>query len=309
MSDYAILGEFNFQPATIDEESLATAASEEPFTQAAFELLKELGLSVGVIAGIQRVDAGGQPRAMTRDEAILAGLMVRATKLLMGLLDAMVAHRDTLANLHVRAVIEAAVNLRYLIEKDDPKLYQRFVTASFRADRDVLEAIEHKRAVRASQELPEDLETALSAAEKRITEQIQEKLSASDVDMDEVPAGHGDWAGGVRQRFEAIASTTEYLGFFAGPSAWTHGTWHELESYHLRQVDGGVEPDLLFGSVRPQIPLVVCDQLARAALAYLDIAGPAGPDASTVAQRLDATLNRAERIQLKHELWLAARAS
>src|SRR2546422_778407 len=110
------LGDFDYDSRVVDEDALRLATSEEPFCREAFECLKELAQSVVIVAGTHRVDDAGAPRLMTRDEAILAGLMARCAKLHIGLLWATSERKMELLNFFTRAVVESAVNLWYLIE-------------------------------------------------------------------------------------------------------------------------------------------------------------------------------------------------
>jgi len=71
------LGGIDYDSRIVDEEALAAASDEEPFDRESFEVLKELLQSVTVVACLQWLDENGKPRSLTRDEAILAGLMVR----------------------------------------------------------------------------------------------------------------------------------------------------------------------------------------------------------------------------------------
>lgn len=113
-------GDFDRNSRVVDEATLLSATSEEPFSRESFECLKELAQSVVLTAGVQRLDDWGAPRPMTRDEAILAGLMARCNKLHSGLLDATAGRKMELLNFFVRGVVETAVNLRYLLEFGTP---------------------------------------------------------------------------------------------------------------------------------------------------------------------------------------------
>jgi hypothetical protein len=75
------------------------------------------------------------------------------------------------------------------------------------------------------------------------------------VTADEVPSSPREsWAGSVRDRLCELGMQEMYQGAFAGPSAYTHGSWHELAIYHLDEAEdgSGYYPDTAFADVRPQ---------------------------------------------------------
>lgn len=71
----------DYSSRIVDDQALAQARTDEPFASEALAVLKELYQSVSLVARVRRIAGNGQPRALTRNEAILAGLMVRLAKL------------------------------------------------------------------------------------------------------------------------------------------------------------------------------------------------------------------------------------
>lgn len=80
------LEDCSYSSRVVEEQALAGARDEEPFAREALAVLEELLQSVKLVARVRRVDTDGRPRTLTRNEAILAGQMVRLAKLHRGLL-------------------------------------------------------------------------------------------------------------------------------------------------------------------------------------------------------------------------------
>jgi len=148
------LGDFDYTSRAVDEVGLRAATSEDTFAREAFECLKELVQSVVITAGIQRTDEFGDVRGLTRDEAILAGLMVRCAKLQFGLLSASAERHMELLNFFTRGIIETAVNLRFLLEHGTPELSEAFVIDSLKVDKRLLRQIEENVGARGGAVLP-----------------------------------------------------------------------------------------------------------------------------------------------------------
>jgi hypothetical protein len=80
------LEDCNCSSRVVDDRALVRATDGEPFAQEAVAVLEELLQSVTLVARIPRVDQDGQPGTLSRNEAILAGQLVRLAKLHRGLL-------------------------------------------------------------------------------------------------------------------------------------------------------------------------------------------------------------------------------
>src|SRR5204863_4070074 len=114
----------------------------------------ELSQSITVVAGLRRADAAGEIRPMTRNEAILAGLMVRCSKLQHAILAAAEQERIELLSFGLRGITEAAVNLRYLLECGADQEFDDFVRDSLRVDKKLEERILDNAARRSGVLLP-----------------------------------------------------------------------------------------------------------------------------------------------------------
>lgn len=260
--------------------------------------MKELAQSVVLAAGVHRLDEQGAPRLMTRDEAILAGLMARCAKLHFGLLDATSARRMELLNFFIRGVVETAVNLRYLVELGTPDIYEAFVRYSLRADKQLQDRINDNIAARGGAVLP--IEDRMLKSISRAFEVAG--VAPDDVDSTERPSG---WTkGGIWGRFNELGLKDAYLTMFGMQSHYVHGNWHDLYAYHLTAEDGGFTVDVTFGDIRPQPVLAAINVLADASLRYLRDVAPPSDDRAVLEDRIEFCLHKAQLIERLHEQYL-----
>jgi hypothetical protein len=99
------------------------------------------------------------------------------------------------------------------------------VAHSFRSDQNLRELIEGNIEARGGTVLP---------IEDRMLSSIERRLAQAGVSLDEIPRSPREtWGGSVRDKLRQLEMEDVYQGAFAGPSAYTHGNWHELVIYHL----------------------------------------------------------------------------
>jgi hypothetical protein len=119
------------------------------------------------VAGALRLEDTGQPRGLTLDEAVLAGLIVRCMKLQHGILSSAAPQRLELVNFFMRGIVESAVNLRYLLHEKSPDLFERFRRYSLRTDAALRKRIETNIAQRGDAPWPIESHAQLNCARLR----------------------------------------------------------------------------------------------------------------------------------------------
>lgn len=293
------LGDIDYESRVVDEQLLAAANDEEPFARESFEVLKELLQSVTVVACLQWLDDDFKPRSLTRNEAILAGLMVRCMKLHHGLLQSCSPQRAELLNFFERGVTETAVNLRYLLEHGTDQLFEAFVRHSLRLDKELYERILAGVEGRGDSEL--------LPIEKRMLDGIKRSFEAAGIELDSIDANdRSPWSkGGVYGRFKALGIPELYNPTFGVQSHYVHGSWHDLYAYHLTVDEGRFQPALEWGVIRPQPLLGAVDVLADASTRYLLHVAPLSQDRETVENRIGFCAEKARLIIRLHEQYLS----
>lgn len=144
--------------------------------------------------------------------------------------------------------------------------------------------------------------------EERMLSSIQARLDKAGVTADEVPSSpRNSWAGSVRDRLRALNMEEMYQGAFAGPSAYTHGSWHELAIYHLDEAEdgSGYYPDTAFADVRPQPAGLLTILTSEAVMEWLDKRLPETHERDGLLARLMAMHDAAAEIEQLHENFLA----
>src|SRR5205823_14501044 len=80
---------------------------------------------------------------LERNQAICSGLLVRIVKFMRGSL-AILSHGDDLGEViltHLRCIGESAINVRFLILKNDDSLFDQFVKVSLGPERELYDII------------------------------------------------------------------------------------------------------------------------------------------------------------------------
>jgi hypothetical protein len=165
----------------VDFRTVSGYTREGEFTCLAVELLKEMAVYTSLLACTYPLDEDNNLRNWTRKEAVLAGLMVRLSKLQSGFLDQVCQHRREIADLIFRPLIENIINLMYLLTQGKPELIEEYIEYSLRTEKRFLVEIENNIREQGF-ELP--IETRMKASimdvfEKSGTslEQVNEKTS------------------------------------------------------------------------------------------------------------------------------------
>jgi len=298
------LGDFDYHSRIVDETSLkvATATGDErPFVREAVACLEELSQSISVVAGLQRVDANGAVRPMTRNDAILGGLMVRCSKLQHAVLDAADKERIELLTLALRGITEAAVNLRYLLEHGTPQMFDDFVRDSLRVDKGLRDRILSNAAERSGVLLP---------IEDRMLEGIDQTFDVAGIDPESVDTSR-EWRGwskgGIWTRFKALGLSDVFVQFEV-ESHYIHGSWHDIYAHHVHRVPGGFQPDLRWGAIRPQALVGPTVVLGTTAALYLRDVAPEWDDVEILEDRMRGAVQNGYLVQELHEQFLAQRS-
>jgi hypothetical protein len=279
-----------------DRSRLGRATSEEDFDRAAADLLDAVVEEANLIAGLLPSD-GEKTRSWNRDEAVCAGLIVRCSKLLRAYADHFRAQEFEVCNYLMRGILESLVNAFFLTRFGTAAMLERFRALSFRGDKDLLKRIEGNVEERQGLVLP---------IEERISAAIGRRLAQAGVDLEEVPTGGRErWGGTDKEKLEALGIEDLYQPLFIGPSAYIHGTWHELVMYHLRYgEDGKYDPSLDFSAVRPQYALSLCRMTSEVLAEYADDRFAGLEKAVEANGRLEAIREAAEEVDQLHENYI-----
>jgi Family of unknown function (DUF5677) len=276
----------------VDSDALGAAETREPFDQLGYEMLARSGrMSEQVIAGVERASAKD---GLDLDQAVVGGLLVRASKLLRGVFDATQADESEAHLALSRCAAETAITLRWLVTRGDQIAFRRFRADSFAYLRRQLDKM---RAEEPADEVQEGLA-------ERVERSIEGELRAAGVTWDDVPQRPNSWGPDLRQRCDALDQSWVYESFFSSHHNYVHPSWHELRAFHLDSSEGRLVLDPTYGGMAPIAGYVLARLVAEACG---DAAGflPCDLDAADVAGRVQATVEASQALSIEFGEFIA----
>lgn len=272
-------------PISIDWEVIESTTDRHPFDRLGWELIARAGQIGEYVVDSTGLGDDGNRRALSLDEAVIGGLFVRMTKLLRGLFDASQSDESEVHQIVARCVVETAVNLRWLLHRNDPEEYKRFRADSFVTWRKWLETTEPTG------------DSKLDRIASRMRRHIENELSAASLTWADVPKASGSWGrGSFRQRLADLNLERLYLVLFATHSSYVHGSWHELRTFHLKTEGDGLHLDSTFGELGPPTSYEVTIASLEAASDYVKAMPVPAAAADAVIALAEPTIEACARL-------------
>lgn len=289
------LNDFKFPKTKVDIAEIQKFDSESKFMSLAVELFKEVGKIMALLACSYRLDENNNPRKWTRNEAILGGLMVRISKLGIGILDQTCQKRLEIAHILFRCFGESIINLIYLLKNKKEELFNEYIEYSLREEKRLLNKIDQNITKR-GYELP---------IEGRMKCSIDESFKTSSFSFEQVDdTKWTPWGEKIYERAENIGMQEQYFALFSLPSHAVHGNWQELIMYHLEDENGKFSPRTDWNRPRPQYLFVSALISANANKLYLNEIMPKCPDKDEINKLLDDIIVRIHVVDEMHEKFL-----
>lgn len=266
---------------------------------AAFDLYRD---AVGMTHVAGHLYSDENPNgALGREQAILAGLLMRIAKFMTSVMQLSDGQRDKREVVLVlnRCIVESVVNLRFLVEKADPKFFAQFVEFSLGPERELYDGIQKNIQARGST-LP---------IEERMLKSINRICRLSGMTIDQVRLKYGDWGGGVRERLKALDLQDAYAGFQRVPSHSVHGSWVDLLFHYLDESGDGFTPRSDPSEVDPRMWLPTALLVIDAVETYLSSCFPDFPELSGFLDRLSILRERIMAIDGLHEQWMSKKGA
>ncbi len=260
------------------------------------ELYKEVLQITAILSCIYNLDDDGSPRAWTRDEAVITGLMIRAYKLQESILSEICEKRMEIVDILTRCLGESLINLKYLLKhKDDPELFEDYIEYSLRSEKRLFIKIEDN--VKASgKELP---------IEKRMKASILRSFEKAEYDMDKVnEKSYETWGEKGHKKAIDLGMEDIYFVMCGLRSHAIHGNFQDLIRYHLEYKDGYFSPNTNWGHPRPQIVNAIALLSAQVNKDYLDKAIQRYNESEEIGKKLDDMIIRIKIVDELHEQFL-----
>lgn len=289
--------ENNLMPR-VEIAGIGDETNVEKVNEVVFELYKE-ALSVVNLAAHLLDDAANAKGGWARNQAICGGLMIRISKFMLVVtqLSAKGDRADVVFALN-RSILESAVNLEFLLTKNDDAVFDQFVKFSLGPERELYDIIQANIAERGGDVLP---------IEKRMLDSINRVCQGSGVKIEEVNQKYGDWGGGLRQRLKALNKEEQYVVVQRLPSHAVHGTWVDLCMRHLEyEPNSGVFlPDNSFADVDARLLAPIATFVLQPTKLYLERFFSDIPETAKLLERIEDLQNRIIEADATHEKLMA----
>lgn len=258
--DYIPFYELDIERVNIDEIRKNENKSDNNFMHYSVELMKELGQYYVIIASI--VNNNSQFGGWNRDQAVLVGLLVRLSKLIVSYIENICKKQLEIANIIQRCILETAINLEYLIQNFDNNIIDEFVKYSLKTEKALLNTINDNINKRGAQE----------NIEVRMLESIERAFNISKVNAVDIdPNDRKVWGKSIFNRFKELGYVELYNHFYGLQSHFVHGNWQEVLSYHLTYENDEFFPKTEWNIPRPQMITPLCFLLCNTLFKYLDL--------------------------------------
>lgn len=163
-------------------------------------------------------------RGYVKRQAIIAGHMVRITKLYDGFYQHAAKQQLELAGVMMRLIVETDIRLLYFMQVKKTSAFRSYVLTSYRSDKGSLIDLNEKAKKR-----------KLIPIERRIRNAIRKELREDGIGVNEL-MNNRNWkidGKDVRGMLRALGREGDYSYTFGSSSRWVHGGWLELKKYHL----------------------------------------------------------------------------
>lgn len=225
--------EFGFSIVDINKEEIIKFTSSDEFMQLGFELTKEITCFLIMVAGLSKADEKNKKIALSRNDAIILGLMIRLMKLYQSFLDNVRQRHFEIVVIISRCIVETAVNIIYLLDDINDKKFDDYILYSLCVEKDFLEHIE-KNIKERGHEL--NIETRMKTSIDRSF--LMSGIEITDIQKKKMLQWQRD---GIFGRFKKI----DMQGFYSLYSLLchsAHGNWQDLLFYNLEK-----EGDMFYG--------------------------------------------------------------
>ena len=204
------------EPVTVNAQILQDCSSNTSFSPLAFKLFEE-AMKALAVCSCTYTRSSSEEGALPRNQAICAGLLVRIVKVMKSIAT-LVIHTPECADMVFalnRFVIESATALRFLVIKNDDRVFDRFVHFSLSPERELYDLIQKNVTERGSDTWP---------IERRMLKSIDKLCRLSDVAISNVKPKASNWDGGLRNRLDRHWRGSHLC--HATEASITYGSWY-----------------------------------------------------------------------------------
>ena len=233
----------------------------ESYGERAFEKYKKTAQLICLVGSLYSADSG----SLNRNQAVCCGLLVRIAKYMLIVMKLSSDNENGDASLALTRIIEeSAVNVRYLMCRNDEASFDRFVHSGLAPEKELFNSIQNNIETRGGKVL---------LIEQRMLESIKSKCVLSGVDVKAIDPNCKDIDFASKLRYLkkeglVLQDRAVYLTYRMGSHA-VHGTWMDLLTNHLEPKDGGFVCDLDHKKTNGTLFNPTCLLVIPAAMEYL----------------------------------------
>ena len=224
------------------DNDIVAFKDEHSFMDANVELLKQTIKLLYLVVGYKYCDTDGNPKLITKDEAVLGGNLTRLIKLNTSFLQNVCEGKLEICYIINRCIAETYVNSKYILVEGEERVKRNYIKNSLRTEKELWEIISSNIKERGGDLLP---------IENRMKKSIQNSFDKSDFDIEEVNKS-SKWKS-IKARADAVAGEMFYSVFYGIASHSIHGNWQDILFNNLKKSDEGFKLKLEWQQPRPQI--------------------------------------------------------
>lgn len=215
---------------------------ENQFMDAYVELLKQTIQLIWIIVGLKYCDKDGKSIPIKKDDAVVAGNLVRLIKLNTSFLQNVCEGKLEICFILNRCIAETQVNVKYMLIEGEERVRKNYIKYSLITEKELWNTISENISKRNGDVLP---------IENRMKISIQKSFDKSDFDIEEVKRS-SKWKS-IANRAETVAGDLFYNVYYGISSHSVHGNWQDILMNNLKKTDDGFVLNFDWRRPRPQI--------------------------------------------------------
>ena len=289
----------DFKEVYIDFEKLGNTNRESEFMSEITNMSNELYHNLILLSGIRESEG-----LLSRKEAIICGLLLRAAKLFNSFMT-LVVNRDSVgATFLYRGITDCIIDMEILIKRDDDELFEEFVRHSLYAEVKKIDTLEQR--IENREPLP---------IEHRMLSGCERDIIRSGYTLEEArsfPSPKKNKWKNLKSPDKISELGYEDMSLFGQNTGnnFIHSNWTTLLYQHLEYHEGGkYSPNYANDIIRPQLPLTIQQLICDGAQAYITYVFSSKEVIECLSNIFSRALRKIVRIDELHEAFLNKKAA
>lgn len=275
------------------EQQIAAFCDINSFMDAYVELHKDSIESLYHIAFIKYFDDNNTAIKISKDDAVVAGNLVRLIKLNTSFLENTCHQKTEICLILNRCIAETYINLKFILINGEPNVKRNYIKNSLITEKELWETIKSN--------INERDDEALNI-EKRMQKSISNSFENSDFEIDEVNRS-SKWKS-IKARADQLAGEQFYSIFYGISSHSIHGNWQDILINNLEKFEDGFKVRLDWAPARPQMMDSVIAFNADILKAYIEHELQDNPDLELLKYNCNILFDYERLLTNSHEKFL-----